>query len=240
VHSFALSPDTRSLLICTGTTVKAMDAAATKPLRRPSRDQDALPGAVWLGDDGYVFVTRDSYHFYNTMRGFGSSSALKKSVRSMVFSPDVAWGIALDLEGSASLYRIVGFGGMSLNRLLPDIDAACAAFSPDSKNFAVGGKDGAIHHVNGFETRGSESAAKKLTGHTGPVRALAYSPSGRRLFSAGSDKTARLWDLDTGKELQRYALPDAVHAVAYASDGRTAFSAGSDMLVRQWILPKEK
>src|SRR5207302_5200759 len=67
VHSFALSPDTRSLLICTGTTVKAMDAAATKPLRLPSRDKDALPGAAWLGDDGYVFVTRDSYHFYNTL-----------------------------------------------------------------------------------------------------------------------------------------------------------------------------
>ena len=39
----------------------------------------------------------------------------------------------------------------------------------------------------------------ELSGHSGLVVALAYSPDGRTLASASADGTARLWDLNTGK-----------------------------------------
>ncbi|MFF9039712.1 helix-turn-helix domain-containing protein [Streptomyces sp. NPDC014892] len=82
---------------------------------------------------------------------------------------------------------------------------------------------------------------RRLTGHTGTVSALVYSPDGKTLASGGFDGTVRLWDPATGRTRKVLAGradaedPDLVRTVAFAPDGRTlATSHGDD--ARLWDL----
>ena len=51
----------------------------------------------------------------------------------------------------------------------------------------------------------------------------------RRLLSASCDRTVRLWDVASGKELKRLTgHTDYVYCVAFTPDGRRALSGGAD------------
>jgi WD40 repeat protein len=41
-----------------------------------------------------------------------------------------------------------------------------------------------------------------LTGHGDWVRAVAVSPDGRRAVTASNDRTHKVWELESGRELQ--------------------------------------
>jgi WD40 repeat protein len=63
------------------------------------------------------------------------------------------------------------------------------------------------------------------------------SPEGKLILSAGEDKTIRIWDAVTGKELRTLTGHDeAVLAVACSPDGKLAASGGDDGMVRLWDL----
>jgi WD40 repeat protein len=79
----------------------------------------------------------------------------------------------------------------------------------------------------------------ELTGHSGLVVALAYSPDGRTLASASADGTARLWDLAKGKLTATLQSPAArAHCVAFAPDGQSLAVGygGPNGLVQLWDL----
>src|SRR5262249_52056692 len=68
-------------------------------------------------------------------------------------------------------------------------------------------------------------------GHEGRVNILAFTHDSRHLVSGGMDRTARLWDITSGRELRtliRGASP--IYAVAFSPDGASlatgSFSSG--------------
>jgi WD40 repeat protein len=74
-----------------------------------------------------------------------------------------------------------------------------------------------------------------LKGHSGSVRAMAFSRDGKLLASASRDKTVKLWDVGSGAELQTLrGHLDWVNAMAFSQDGKILASASSDGTVKLW------
>jgi WD40 repeat protein len=73
-------------------------------------------------------------------------------------------------------------------------------------------------------------------GHTySSVKSIAFSPDGKFLVSAADDRTIRLWDVFTGKEIRAFiGHTSAVTYVSFAPDGNLIASASSDGTVRVW------
>jgi WD40 repeat protein len=77
--------------------------------------------------------------------------------------------------------------------------------------------------------------ARTLTGHTGWVHGVAFSPDGRLLATASKDGTARLWDLVTGKQLRNLVGHSPVVGVAFSPDGRMLATASEDRRARVYV-----
>jgi WD40 repeat protein len=72
---------------------------------------------------------------------------------------------------------------------------------------------------------------KLLEAHSGPVRCLAFTPSGEWLASGSDDQSVRLWRVTTGKgrRLGTHHL-QSVTALAFSHDGQLLASAGKQNL----------
>jgi WD40 repeat protein len=62
---------------------------------------------------------------------------------------------------------------------------------------------------------------KKLTGHSGNVTSVDFSPDGKRIASGSADNTVKLWDANTGKLLRTLdGHAGNVTSVDFSPDGR--------------------
>jgi len=68
-----------------------------------------------------------------------------------------------------------------------------------------------------------------LSGHRFPVYSLTFSPDGRRLASGSLDNTARLWDVEQGREIRSFPGTSAFVSLDFSADGQTLAMAASEM-----------
>src|SRR5437660_57748 len=67
---------------------------------------------------------------------------------------------------------------------------------------------------------------RRFGGQVDDVNEVLVTAEGRRACSAGSDRTGRLWDLATGKEVRRYVGHASGCRIALSPDGRRLLTAG--------------
>jgi WD40 repeat protein len=67
------------------------------------------------------------------------------------------------------------------------------------------------------------------------IQAVALSPDGKQVVSAGVGGVVFLWDVESGKELRRFrGHVGAIYALDFAPDGKHLLSGGRDKMIRLW------
>jgi WD40 repeat protein/Flp pilus assembly protein TadD len=156
-------------------------------------------------------------------------------VLAVTFSPDGRHLVSKGVEDAAlKLWDVVA--GKEVHTF--EAGTPAVAFSPDGRQLASGGHAFDVHEIKLWDVASGQEV-RTLSGHSGAVNALAFSPGGR-LASTGTDQTIKLWDTTSGHEVLTLKTGAGNYTVAFSSDGRWLASAGSgDSVVKLWDGPRD-
>jgi WD40 repeat protein len=211
--------------------------------------------AVAFRTDGNVLVSGGA----DGVRAWGLAAWRKGGqAKATVVRAENTWAVAFSPDGT-SLAVALGTPDRGIIKLhdpvtwkeratLEDEEGGirCLAFTPDGSTLASAGTSWAVTlwDVPGKKRRTVLRARKGDRTeriHTATILALAFSPDGRKLVSAGADLMVKLWDVEKGHwlsfNLYHYG---EVRSLAFAPDGKSYVSAGADGQVIQWQLEEKR
>ncbi len=248
VSRVAYSPDGR--LVVTGADGRAQlwDASTGTTVGKPME----FRGTVWataFSPDGKTILTAGD-------RARLWEAATQKSIwvtmdaepiTGVAFSPDGKTFATASMDNIARLWDAAT--GRALGVPMKHREGVVSvAFSPDGRTILTGCCDNTAQFWDvdttgdRFKGMGPGMGTGKVTPlHEGPVGAVAISPDGMTMVTGSRDKTARLWEVRTGRSIGA-ALKHrgSVHAVAFSPDGKYVLTGSEDGTARVWqIAPDE-
>jgi WD40 repeat protein len=160
----------------------------------------------------------------------------------VLFTPDGARLIASGKQDASGLVRIWDVQkARELASLRAHSGAIFAlALTRDGRRLATGGHDRVVKIwdlTSGREAREvfEPREVVTLSGHANHVHAIAFSPDGERIATAGClDGAIRVWDSSGRLALALRGHTLGVFALAWSADGQQLASAGEDQIIKIW------
>ncbi len=167
-------------------------------------------------------------------------------VRSVLFSQDskflIVGGGEPGVRGDAQIFALINSAQPRLIGNHTDLVNAVAN-SADGLSLGMASSDHTAR-VWKWDGIGISDPLPTLTlaGHSGPVTAIQFSPSGKTILTASMDRSIKVWDANDGRLIRSFNHhTEAVHALAFrpimngdTHTTPTAASAGDDRTVRIW------
>jgi WD40 repeat protein len=92
--------------------------------------------------------------------------------------------------------------------------------------------------VASLQSSGAVASCRVFEGHSRPVMSVAFAADGRHFLSGSQDRSVRLWDVESGKQIRcMTGHTGGVNSVALSFDGGLALSGSEDKCVHLWELP---
>lgn len=185
-----------------------------------SRDGKVLASG---SQDKSIILWDSAFNFKGTLDGHAAK------INALLIDPSKRFLISGSEDRNIILWNIEQ--GKLLKKIDNGVPVYAFAQSSDIRSLYIAGAEPAIKQY----TIGTWQVARTFAGHTDVVNAIAISPNSQYMISGSNDKTARIWDLKTGKELRKLAVDCwKVQAVAFTRDSRYAATGCNDGTIKVW------